>query len=152
MRRDSLHDILLHGVKSEIDYETTIETFDARADGVDVTFSNPAHNGFFDLVVSAEGIYSKLRQLHYSNEETTIEHNLPNWRFLVEYHNHGMQPVYMVDRSETFLAYPLSPDAVYCYGHVYDDTRKYDNGNPQDHLRDLFGGRWRSEKSSGSHG
>ena len=140
MRRDRLHEILLEGVTSEIHYETTIETFDLRADGVDVTFSNPALNGFYDIVVSAEGIHSKLRQLAYPNEETTIDHNLPNWRFLVEYHNHGIQPIYMMDRTEMFMAYPLSPDTVYCYGHVYDDTGKYNNGNPRDHLRELFGG------------
>lgn len=46
----------------------------------------------------------------------------------------------MMDRTEMFMAYPLSPDTVYCYGHVYDDTGKYDNGNPRDHLRELFGG------------
>lgn len=140
IRRDQLHDILLDGIKPRVHYETTIETFDSQPEGVGITCTNPALNGVYDLVVSAEGIHSKLRQLSYPDEQTTVDHNLPNWRFLVEYPNHGMQPVYMMGRSETFMAYPLSSDTVYCYGHVYDDTDKYDNGNPQDHLRELFSG------------
>ena len=139
IRRDQLHDILLDGIKPRVHYETTIETFDSQPEGVGITCTNPALNGVYDLVVSAEGIHSKLRQLSYPDEQTTVDHNLPNWRFMVEYPNHCIQPTYMFERDRMFMAYPISPNSLYCYGHVYDDSGKYAHGDPRDRLRELFG-------------
>jgi len=139
MRRDKLHEILFNSIKGKIHFETTIKTFDAHPDGISVTCSNPTLNGVYDLVVSAEGIHSTLRQRSFPDEVTTVDHNMPNWRFLVEYPNHCLQPTYMLGRTEIFMSYPISPNTLYCYGHVYDESGHYDHGNPQDHLRQLFG-------------
>ena len=140
MRRDKLHEILLEGIQPRVHFANTIESFSAEADGVNISCSNPALSGVYDLVVSAEGIHSSLRQACFPDEETTIDHRIPNWRFMVEVPNHGMQPIYMLGRSELFMAYPVSPDSLYCYGHVYDDTGQFQHGDPKDHLRQLFGG------------
>ncbi len=140
MHRSKLHEILLDGIESRIQFETTIHSFEPAPNRVKVTCSNLALSGDYDLVVSAEGIHSTLRQQCFPDEETTIDHNMPNWRFVVDCPTHGLQPLYMLARTELFMAYPLDPDTLYCYGHVYDETGRYGSGNPHEHLRKVFGG------------
>ncbi|MET0332511.1 MAG: FAD-dependent monooxygenase [Dyella sp.] len=140
MRRSDLHAILMDGIAPRIHFQTTIESFDARPDGVQVNSANSAVHGHYDLVVSAEGIHSDLRQRSFADETTTVDHNVANWRFVVDYPQHGLQPIYMLARSEMFMAYPIGPDALYCYAHVYDDARHYAKRDPQQSLRHLFGG------------
>jgi 2-polyprenyl-6-methoxyphenol hydroxylase-like FAD-dependent oxidoreductase len=140
MRRSDLHAILLDGIASRIHFQTTIESFDARPDGVQVNSANPAVHGHYDLVVSAEGLNSELRQRSFAGEATTVDHNVANWRFVVDYPQHGLQPIYMFGRSEMFMAYPIGPDALYCYAHVYDDAGHYAKRDAQQSLRQLFGG------------
>lgn len=139
MQRSQLHEILLEGVLPRIHFETTIQAIEPQRDGVDVKCSNPALDGMFDVVVSAEGIHSSLRQQCFPGKATTVDYNMPTWRFLVEYPNHGLQPIYMLNYSELFMAYPISPDSLYCYAHVYDEAGRYQNGNPHEHLKTLFG-------------
>jgi 2-polyprenyl-6-methoxyphenol hydroxylase-like FAD-dependent oxidoreductase len=139
MRRSDLHAILLDGIAPRIHYQSTIESFDARPDGVQVNSANPAVQGHYDLVVSAEGIHSELRQRSFAGETTTVDHNVTNWRFVVDYPQHGLQPTYMFGRSEMFMAYPISPDALYCYAHVYDDANDYATRDAPQSLRQLFG-------------
>lgn len=139
MRRSKLYEILLDGIKPRIHFETTIKAVDSKPSSVDVRCSDPTLNGEYDLVVSAEGIHSTLRQQCFPNEVTVVDHQIPNWRFLVDYPNHGLQPVYMFDRTELFMIYPISPDSLYCYAHVYDESGEYGSGDPHKHLRKLFG-------------
>lgn len=140
MRRSDLHAILLDGIAPRIHYQTSIDAIEARPDGVQVRSANPAVQGHYDLVVSAEGIQSDLRQRSFPGEATTVDHNVANWRFTIELPKHGLQPTYMFGRSEMFMAYPIGPDALYCYAHVYDDTGQYAKRDPQQSLRQLFGG------------
>jgi 2-polyprenyl-6-methoxyphenol hydroxylase-like FAD-dependent oxidoreductase len=108
-----------------------------------VGFSDPALDGEFDLVVAAEGLHSSLRIQSFLPHETVLDHNMPNWRFIVEYPDHGLQPLYMLGRSELFMAYPISTDALYCYGHVYDKKGEYTSSDGEgaiarQHLERLF--------------
>lgn len=139
MRRDKLYEILLEGIEPRIHFDTMIESVDSTRNSVDLRCSDPTLNGEYDLVVSAEGIHSTLRQYCFPNEVTVVDHQIPNWRFLVDYPNHGLQPIYMFDRTELFMIYPISPDSLYCYAHVYDESGEYGSGNPHEHLHKLFG-------------
>ena len=140
MRRSGLHAILLDGIAPRVHYQTSIDAIEARPDGVQVKSANPAVQGHYDLVVSAEGIHSDLRQRSFPGEATTVDHNVVNWRFTIELPKHSLQPTYMFGRSEMFMAYPIGPDALYCYAHVYDDAGQYAKRDPQQSLRQLFGG------------
>lgn len=102
MRRDKLYEILLEGIEPRIHFDTTIEAVDSKLNSVDVRCSDPTLNGDYDLVVSAEGIYSTLRQRCFPDEITIVDHQIPNWRFLVDYPNHRLQPTYMFDRTGLF--------------------------------------------------
>ena len=138
MNRESLHAILLEGIEPRINFNTTIDSFLPTTNGVNVISSNSELNGKYDLVVSAEGIHSPLRKECFPEEETTIDHNIPNWRFVVDQPNHGLQPTYMLDRTELFMVYPLSPDTLYCYAHIFDQTNQYDKGSSSKQLRKVF--------------
>lgn len=140
LQRSKLHEILLDGVQSRIHFETSITRIEQQADAVNVQCSSPALSGKFDLVVAAEGIHSALRAQCFAGEATTVDYNMPTWRFLVSYPNHGLQPIYMLDRTELFMAYPIGQNELYCYAHLYDDTGRYKSGNPLEHLRQIFGG------------
>jgi len=138
MSRQSLHGILLNSIKQHIQFNTAIDSFSPTTNGVNVACSNPVLNGEYDLIVSAEGIHSPLRKECFPEEETTIDHNIPNWRFVVDQPNHGLQPTYMLDRTELFMVYPLSPDTLYCYAHIFDQTNQYDKGSSSKQLRKVF--------------
>ncbi|MBV1921872.1 MAG: FAD-dependent monooxygenase, partial [Pseudomonadales bacterium] len=139
MRRSKLHQILLDGIESHINFGTTIQSAHSNDKGVDVTCSNATLSGQYDAVVSAEGIHSTLRDQCFPNESTLLDHNISNWRFVINHPNHGLQPTYMLAQTELFLTYPIDANSLYCYAHVYDDTEKFKNGSPQEHLRNLFG-------------
>ncbi len=139
MKRTELQDILAKDVVAHIHYQTVIESLEQLSDGVEIKCSNAALNGKYDLVVAAEGIHSPLRKQSYPNERTVLDHNIPTWRFIVDYPNHGLEPLYMFARTELFMAYPIGPDSLYCYGHIYDETDKYSQGNAHQHLTDVFG-------------
>lgn len=139
LKRTVLHDILATDIAEQIHYETVIETMEQVSDGVELTFSNADLNGKYDLVVAAEGIHSPLRKQCYPDEMTVLDRNIPTWRFVVDYPNHGLEPLYMFARTELFMAYPLGPDSLYCYGHIYDETDKFSQGNAHQHLHDVFG-------------
>ena len=139
MLRSDLYDILLDGIEKDIHFETTIEEFNLEQSTVSVRCSKATLNGEYDLVVCAEGINSTLRQQCFPGEVTTVDFKIPNWRFLVDYPNHNLQPVYMFDRTELFMAYPIHPDRLYCYAHVYDESGKYDRQDPHQFLHQLFG-------------
>ena len=139
MKRAELHDILAKDIAELVHYQTVIESMEQVSDGVEIKCSNAALNAKYDLVVAAEGIHSPLRKQCYANESTVLDHNIPTWRFVVDYPNHGLEPLYMFARTELFMAYPIGPDSLYCYGHIYDETDKYSQGNAYQHLTDVFG-------------
>lgn len=139
MKRADLHNILAKDIAELVHYQTVIERLDQVSDGVELKCSNAALNGKYDLVVAADGIHSPLRKQSYPHEKTVLDHNMPTWRFIVDYPNHGLEPLYMFARTELFMAYPLGPDSLYCYGHIYDETDQYSQGNAHQHLTEVFG-------------
>ena len=138
MSRKNLHAILLDGIEQRIQFNTTIDSFTPTENGINVVSSNTELNGKYDLIVSAEGIHSPLRKNAFPEEQTTIDHNIPNWRFVVDQPNHGLQPTYMLDRTELFMVYPLSPNTLYCYAHIFDQTNQYEKGSSSKQLRKVF--------------
>lgn len=74
--RPKLHEILTSRaieVGVRIRYSTTVSSFETRSDGVDVVFSDDTA-GRFDVMVGADGAYSKLRE-HVCGDEIKPEYN-----------------------------------------------------------------------------
>ena len=138
MYRHQLQDILFNSLRQKVHYETTITDFENSPDGVEVTCSDQQLSAHYDLVISAEGVHANLRQKCFLDEQTVIHYDIQNWRFIHPMKNHGLQPKYYFATSELFMIYPISADLLYCYGHVYDEKKQYDNTAHIENLTHLF--------------
>jgi 2-polyprenyl-6-methoxyphenol hydroxylase-like FAD-dependent oxidoreductase len=71
--RDVLQRELLQAVQSRVPiaFDTTVAAFEPRADKVDVTFAD-GRSDQFDLVVGADGIHSRVRELAFGSESQFI--------------------------------------------------------------------------------
>lgn len=140
LKRENLIEKLAKRLNGEILFSTTIQSFVEHGTTVEVLLTSSKVSDEFDLIVSAEGLSSSLRRQCFSYEETIRDHCITNWRFISRKPNHGYQPTYMFGRSDLFMIYPISPDELYCYGHVYDPKcLYYSNGNATNHVKRLYG-------------
>lgn len=141
MKRQDLHDALSAGLEHKIRYNTELLTIAHADNQVDITCSYELLNGKYDLVVAADGIHSTVRTQNYEGQETIRDHQIRCWRFIVTLPEHGLEPVYMMGKTDLFMAYPISANAVYCYGHIHEQSRNADlTDNAADNLRKIFSG------------
>ncbi len=140
MKRQDLHDALLTGFEKKVRFNTELLSVKHVEDQVAITCSNELLNGNYDLVVAADGINSLVRIQNYEGQQTIRDHNIPCWRFLMTLPEHGLQPTYMMGNTELFMAYPISPNAVYCYGHIHEQNKQHVlSDSPRDNLQRIFG-------------
>lgn len=122
LERQMLIDALLEGLQKKIRYNTELLTAEHSDDSVKVTCSNELLNGTYDLLIAADGINSLTSRKNYEGQELLVDHKVVCWRFIVDYPDHGLQPLHMVGQSDLFTAYPVSNDALYCYGHSHESN------------------------------
>lgn len=144
--RPVLHDILSTRVRAagiDVRLGTTIAALDQDEEGVDVTFSD-AKTGRYDLVVGADGIYSKTRELIFPDAPKPKFTDQGCWRIVAD------RPA-EIDRAEIYFGGPLkigmSPIS---QEQMYVFLLEHVPGNPWfapethvEHLRELmapFGG------------
>ncbi|ROS05687.1 2-polyprenyl-6-methoxyphenol hydroxylase-like FAD-dependent oxidoreductase [Sinobacterium caligoides] len=139
LQRSQLHQILSKDLAQNIHFSTSLTDVKQSTNGpATCTFTDSRLNGEFDLIVAAEGINSPLRQQFCGQKDSIVDYQIPNWRFIVEMPDHGLQPTYMLGRTELFMVYPVSPDTLYCYAHVYDEAGQYSTGDAKQHLMQIF--------------
>lgn len=100
--RPVLHDILSQQVKAagiDVRLGVTVEALAQDADGVDVTFSDGA-SGRYELMVGADGIYSKTRDMIFPDAPKPKFTDQGCWRIVAD------RPA-NVDRSEIYFGGPL---------------------------------------------
>lgn len=100
--RPVLHDILSKRVREtgiEVRLGITAETLDQDADGVDVSFSD-GKAGRFDLVVGADGIFSKTRGMIFPDAAKPKFTDQGCWRIVAD------RPP-EIDRAEIYFGGPL---------------------------------------------
>lgn len=140
MKRQDLHDALLEGFEKKVRFNTELQSVKHVDDQVAITCSNELLNGNYDLVVAADGINSLVRIQNYEGQQTIRDHNVPCWRFLMSLPDHGLQPTYMMGHTDLFMTYPISPNAVYCYGHIHEQNKFHVlSDSPRDNLQRIFG-------------
>jgi len=141
MKRRDLQEALISGLDKKVRFNTELLSVEHRDDQVSATCSNELLNGSYDLVVAADGISSPVRTQNYEGQETILDHNIVCWRFMVTLPEHGLQPTFMMGNTELFMAYPISPNALYCYGHIHENNKFHELTNsPRDNLRQIFSG------------
>ncbi|MZR32526.1 FAD-dependent oxidoreductase [Sneathiella litorea] len=139
LKQQYLDNVLVEGLRRKIRYNTEITTIEHGDDSVKVTCTNELLNGTYDLLIAADGINSLVRQKNFEGQEINIDHNVICWRFLIPYPEHGMQPLHMIGKTDLFMAYPISADTLYCYGHVYQDLNNITLGdNAQENFKKTF--------------
>ena len=134
LERSDLYDSLLDGIQEKVNYNSHIITSKNLDSGVFIESNNAEITGDYDLIICAEGLESPLRKQCFQDEATVVDHEICNWRFIVESKDHGLEPVYMLHHSELFMAYPLSKDRLYCYGHIKANAKDYSD---RDHIASL---------------
>ncbi len=140
MKRQDLHDALLDGFEKKVRFNTELLSVKHVEDQVAITCSNELLNGNYELVVAADGINSLVRLQNYEGQPTIRDHNIPCWRFLMTLPDHGLQPTYMMGNTELFMAYPISPNALYCYGHIHEQNKRHVlSDSPRDNIQRIFG-------------
>ena len=121
LTRKDLRKILETDLIPEIRYGTMISKINNTHQGVKVTF-NTGHEEEYDLVVAADGIHSKLRELEAKNNGPLKDLGVVNWRFLLNHPTENIEPTYQFGDTQykLFMTYPISPEQVYVYAHLRD--------------------------------
>ncbi|MGV3740066.1 MAG: FAD-dependent monooxygenase [Gammaproteobacteria bacterium] len=136
--RTELLTALQDGIQDEIHFNTTITAVQHQDSGVDVTFSNPKLNGSYQIVIGADGIYSKVRELCFEPFELE-DLGVTCWRWIAEHSTEGVQPDYIFGINNSFLAYPIGKNRIYCYAQQTDRKGQYQNANKAyENLNNLF--------------
>lgn len=133
LHRHKFHDILREGIDDVIHFDTTINQITQTKNGVLVKFNNPKlKQEEFSGVIGADGINSTIRQLAFADTPLT-DLGVTIWRWTCKYPTHDLQPTYMLDARDIFMAYPIGKDEVYCYAHAFDpknlSSKSADNKN-----------------------
>src|SRR4029450_2698459 len=113
--RDELHRILLDGCAGvPLRLGATATALGQADSAVDVAFADGS-TGRDDLVVGADGIRSSVRQLVLGSMRAgTLGQG--SWRFLVDHAGALKTWTVMLGRRRAFLAMPVGPNRLYCYG------------------------------------
>ncbi len=138
LKRSKLQEILTDGLEDNIHFDTSITELKQLKQGVQVTCSEASLSGYYDAVVGADGLYSSVRELGF--EAPPLDDlGVTNWRWVAAYPTKGLQPTYMLGMQNVFLAYPVGPNAVYCYLHQADANNQYGaSSGAHTHILNLF--------------
>lgn len=136
--RTQLLTALQDEIQGEIHFNTTITGIQHQDSGVDVMFSNPKLNGHYQAVIGADGIYSKVRELCFEPFEL-VDLGVTCWRWISEHPTVGLQPDYIFGVKNSFLAYPIGKNRIYCYAQQTDHLGRYQSSNKAcENLNNLF--------------
>lgn len=125
LTRHQLREILLNGLADAISFETEMTSLTQKEDGVYVTFSSSSSEEKFDLVIGADGIHSKIRKLAFPDiQQPLTDIGVTTWRWICGYDTKNLNPNYLLGLKKAFMVYPIGPDSVYCYAHVYDPNKE----------------------------
>lgn len=120
LHRHKFHDILDQEMANLVDFNTSITQMTQTANGVRVKFNQPdSKEEEFSMVVGADGVNSTVRQLMF-NAPPLVDLGVTIWRWTCNYSTAELQPTYAWGAKDLFMAYPIGPNEVYCYAHVYD--------------------------------
>lgn len=131
---------LQDGINNEIYFNTTITGIKHQNSGLDVNFSNPKLNGYYQAIIGADGIHSKVRELCFE-PVSLVDLGVTNWRWIAEHSTKDVEPTYMFGVNNLFLAYPIGQNRIYCYAHQSDYKGEYQNAdNARENLCKIFAG------------
>jgi 2-polyprenyl-6-methoxyphenol hydroxylase-like FAD-dependent oxidoreductase len=138
IHRADLHNILLKKLDpSTIHMGTTLKSIQQTPQGLEVEFNDHSRKTY-DLVIGADGIHSKVRQLAF-DATPLVYQGIANWRTVIDTPSGLDHPIYMLGDTTVFLLYPINNNQTYIYAHSYEPTPPKDNPSERaKHLKTLF--------------
>jgi 2-polyprenyl-6-methoxyphenol hydroxylase-like FAD-dependent oxidoreductase len=114
VHRNTLLEALLDGINAEIRLGVSVRGIEQRAEQVWVDFDNGA-SGVFDLVVGADGLNSRVRQLLFNSSPPCFR-EINAWRVLVPLRPGG-EPyrLSLEEEGRIFGAFPVTPELLYLF-------------------------------------
>lgn len=134
--RDSLYNILLGDLQSQIQWATEAKELTQSVSGVNIQLNTGEHV-FYDLVIAADGIHSSTRQ-KICNDGSAQPLGVSTWRFIADSNSFTTEPCYYIGDDHAFMSYPLGSGKFYCYAQVSDPEQKWANLSPGEALNHLF--------------
>ncbi len=114
IKRKKLHDILIDGIdKVNILFDTTIKNLKTDPQYIDIELSN-GHKEKYDLVIGADGLYSKTRTLIFGDiplRKVTAQ----VCRFIIKKPKKVNSWTLFISAIGQFLIIPIDNDSAYCY-------------------------------------
>lgn len=114
IKRNVLHDILIDGLNTiDISFNTTIKSLKAKPNSVVIELSNGSKEEY-DLVIGADGLYSKTRNLVLGNiplRKVTAQ----VCRFIIKKPTDINSWTLFISAVGQFLIIPVDKDSAYCY-------------------------------------
>lgn len=117
--RGELLTILADGILDEIQFGRSIAKISTRSGTENVHFNDGTVTQY-NLVIGADGIDSKVRELSFNTPEL-LDLNVTNWRFVVDMPTSDLAPSYLVGKTDAFMFYPIGENKVYCYAQAAND-------------------------------
>ena len=140
LSRAELHESLISLLKNiDIRFGTTINKINNSENQTEVMFSD-GKKETFDLVVGADGVHSKVRELVFGSN--FLKYN--GWRvwsfWIPEQMAHPAGAVDIIDDGKVYLIYPLYDKAVAMFGVTMPPKAKTVNISPIEDLHKAFKG------------
>lgn len=138
IHRASLRRVLLEPPESpSLRFDVTLEAVESHADGVRVRLSS-GESREYDLVVGADGVASRVRELAFATPAQAPIAGFAGWRFVAPAHTAVEEPTYFLGNGRTLLLHPLRDGDVYCGAGPVDTSVLPSDGADLERLRAAF--------------
>jgi 2-polyprenyl-6-methoxyphenol hydroxylase-like FAD-dependent oxidoreductase len=128
LHRSDLHEVLAsHGDPVPVRMGVSLQGLSQRDDTVTVEFGDGGA-GRYDLVIGADGIHSRVRQLILGADMVRPVGQVA-WRFVTECPPEVTTWTVLLGRGVTFLAVPIGRGRVYCYCDAPADSTPRPEGD-----------------------
>lgn len=140
IHRSALRRALLeHGDARRVRFGVSLEALVEAERGVRARFST-GEEAEYDLVVGADGVASRVRELAFATPPPAPIEGFVGWRFVAPSAVAPAEPTYFLGNGRTLLLHPLRDGELYCGAGPIDESLVPRDGTDLERLRAAFAG------------